>query len=990
MTDGTETTGDFDLTIKIDDNTWEIPMDYKPGMRVPGRIFVSGTLMHNLEKQTLDQVANVATLPGIRKYSMAMPDAHLGYGFPIGGVAAFDREEGVISPGGVGFDINCLSGDTRILHEHGYTVPIKDFDTRWNVDRIKCMNFGTKPRDTEIDAFMEMPTTEKVYCITTGSGETVTASGEHPLYTPGGMVRVKDIQEQKGQTIAIFPFKGVEYETPDSNMIITEHDIRSLGINQNKIDQTIVELKKHNLLPLAADSDKLPYLLKLMGFILGGGTLHFTGNKDTIRFYGKPEDLEDIRLDIERLGFVPSRIYSKTREHEIGTSYAKVNFIQDTYSFKMTSSSFMALMWCLGIKPDIKTQQEYLLPEWIFKLRLWQKRLLLSSLFGAGLSSPATLTGHGYNFYTPVLSMNRHAGSIEHGEEFLDRISMLLADFGIESSRIGKRKEYTDKNGDLSYHLRLQVNGTFDNLIKLWSTVGFEYNQDWRHLANVAVVYLKKKHMVTYGHENTENKALKIKEDGEIISSTCVKLESTSVDRKLIRRSVYGARSNSAKVASNYTTFDHFLSESGIAASGMVWDTITSIEEIEHNDYVYDFMVRSEHHNFVASSFVVSNCGIRLIRTNLQEEDVRPHIKELMSRLFREIPSGVGSKSRIRASESELNDAFTYGSRWAVESGYGVEADIEHCEGSGMIEGADPTQVSAKAYKRGKPQFGTLGSGNHFLEVQYVDKIYDNEVASSFGLEEGQVTIMVHCGSRGAGHQICTDHLRVLSQAFKKYGIDLPDRQLACAPAQSPEAQNYFKAMACGANYAWANRQIITHWTREVFERLFGMDMDDLGMELVYDVAHNVAKLEEHVIDGKKNELYVHRKGATRAFPPGHHDVPNAYRAVGQPVLIPGSMGTASYVLHGTEAAMDISFGSACHGAGRVMSRAHAKREFYGEDIKKDLEARGITVKATHPSVIAEEAPGVYKSSSEVVNVVHNIGIAKKVARVLPMGVAKG
>ncbi|MDO9516681.1 MAG: RtcB family protein [Methanosarcinaceae archaeon] len=384
------------------------------------------------------------------------------------------------------------------------------------------------------------------------------------------------------------------------------------------------------------------------------------------------------------------------------------------------------------------------------------------------------------------------------------------------------------------------------------------------------------------------------------------------------------------------------------------------------------------------------NCGVRLIRTNLQEEDVRPRMKELMSKLFSEIPSGVGSKSRIRASDSELDDAFIHGSRWAVEAGYGVEADIEHCEGSGHIEGADPAHVSDKARKRGKPQFGTLGSGNHFLEIQYVDKIYEHDAASTFGLEEGQVTIMIHCGSRGAGHQICTDHLRVLSQAVKKYGIDLPDKQLACAPAQSNEAQNYFKAMACGANYAWANRQVITHWTREVFENFFRKDMDDLGMDLVYDVAHNVAKLEEHRIDGKKKEVYVHRKGATRAFPPGHHDVPSAYRAVGQPVLIPGSMGTASYVLHGTEAAMDISFGSACHGAGRVMSRSHAKHEFHGEDIMKELEAQGITVKATHPSVIAEEAPGVYKSSSEVVNVVHNVGIAKKVARVLPIGVAKG
>jgi tRNA-splicing ligase RtcB len=345
-------------------------------------------------------------------------------------------------------------------------------------------------------------------------------------------------------------------------------------------------------------------------------------------------------------------------------------------------------------------------------------------------------------------------------------------------------------------------------------------------------------------------------------------------------------------------------------------------------------------------------------------------------RLIKNVPSGVGSKSRFRASDKELDDAFLHGARWAVESGYGVESDTEHCEGNGCLEGADPAHVSGKARKRGKPQLGTLGSGNHFLEVQYVDEIYDREVASAFGLEEGQVTVMVHCGSRGAGHQICTDHLQTLSQAVKKYGIQIPDKQLACAPAQSNEAQSYFKAMLCAANYAWANRQVITHWTRETFEQVFGRDSDELGMDLLYDVAHNVAKLEEHLVDGRKKEVYVHRKGATRAFPPGHSEVPTAFRDVGQPVLIPGSMGTASYILCGTKEAMDISFGSACHGAGRVMSRAHAKKEFNGESVKEKLEARGITVRATHPSVIAEEAPGVYKSSSEVVNVVHELGIA--------------
>lgn len=384
------------------------------------------------------------------------------------------------------------------------------------------------------------------------------------------------------------------------------------------------------------------------------------------------------------------------------------------------------------------------------------------------------------------------------------------------------------------------------------------------------------------------------------------------------------------------------------------------------------------------------NCGVRLIRTNLQKEDVAPHINQLIDELFNNVPSGVGSKSRFRASDRELDDAFLHGAKWAVEAGYGVEADVEHCEANGYMEGADPSKVSTKARTRGKPQFGTLGSGNHFLEVQYVDKIYDTKVASAFGIEEGQIMVMIHCGSRGAGHQICTDHLKELSQAVKSYGIEIPDKQLACAPAQSKEAQNYFKAMLCAANYAWANRQMITHWTRESFEKIFRRDADDLGMDLLYDVAHNVAKLEKHTVNDKKKEVYVHRKGATRAFPPGHPEVPAVYRDVGQPVLIPGSMGTPSFILCGAKEAMDISFGSACHGAGRIMSRAHAKKEFRGQTIKENLEAQGITVRATHPSVIAEEAPGVYKSSSDVVNVVHDLGIALKVARVLPIGVAKG
>lgn len=384
------------------------------------------------------------------------------------------------------------------------------------------------------------------------------------------------------------------------------------------------------------------------------------------------------------------------------------------------------------------------------------------------------------------------------------------------------------------------------------------------------------------------------------------------------------------------------------------------------------------------------NCGVRILRTNLTKEEVYPRMKDLVEFLFRSIPSGIGSKSNIRVSEKDLTDAFQYGAKWAVDKGYGNEKDVEHCEENGYMKIADASKVSDKARKRGKPQFGTLGSGNHFLEVQYVDEVFDEGVAKVFGFSKGQVAVMIHCGSRGAGHQICDDYIRILERATQKYGIRLPDRQLACAPAESTEGQNYFKAMAAGANYAWANRQVITHMVRDAFTKFFKRDIDDLGMDLVYDVAHNVAKLEEHNIDGAKTNVYIHRKGATRAFPPNHSEIPIVYRKVGQPVLIPGSMGTPSFILHGTEKAMEETFGSACHGAGRMSSRSQALKTLRGEDVRKELEARGISVRATQPSIIAEEAPSVYKSSEEVVDVVHQIGIALKVIKLLPMGVTKG
>lgn len=384
------------------------------------------------------------------------------------------------------------------------------------------------------------------------------------------------------------------------------------------------------------------------------------------------------------------------------------------------------------------------------------------------------------------------------------------------------------------------------------------------------------------------------------------------------------------------------------------------------------------------------NCGVRLLKSNLKADEVKNKTKPLIDELFTAVPSGVGAGGRLKTSDNELEEVFVKGAQWAVENGYGVDQDLKHCEEEGALEGASPAVVSKKARSRGKPQLGTLGSGNHFLEVQYVDKILDREAAKAMGLEEGMVTVMIHCGSRGLGHQVCSDFLEVLDRAVKKYNISLPDRQLACAPINSKEGQDYFGGMAASANYAWANRQIITHWAREAFRKVFGISDADLGMDLIYDVAHNIAKFEEHNVDGNKMNVCVHRKGATRAFAGSSNEVPEDYRGIGQPVLIPGSMGTSSYVLRGTEKAMEETFGSTCHGSGRTMSRSAAKKKIRGNQVASDLGKKGIYVRATQKALLAEEAPAAYKVSDDVVNIVHNAGLSSLVAKLNPIGVAKG
>ena len=379
------------------------------------------------------------------------------------------------------------------------------------------------------------------------------------------------------------------------------------------------------------------------------------------------------------------------------------------------------------------------------------------------------------------------------------------------------------------------------------------------------------------------------------------------------------------------------------------------------------------------------------MRSGLSRKDIEGRVRELVDTLFVNIPSGVGSHRKdLKLGREEEKRVFIKGARWAVEKGFGTEGDIEHIEERGCIDGADPDQVSERALERGRAQLGTLGSGNHFVEVGYVAEVYDEAVARALGLWKDQVTVFVHTGSRGMGHQVCDDYIRVMLDASKKYRIELPDPQLCCAPVSSPEWQRYLGAMACAANFAFTNRQMITHWVRETFEQTLRMSPRDLKLDLIYDVCHNIAKIETHTVNGGKKKLCVHRKGATRAFPPNHPEIPTDYRSIGQPVLIPGDMGRCSYVLVGTERAMEETFGSTCHGAGRVMSRHQAMKAARGRAITKELEDKGIIVRGASRGTLVEEMPDAYKDVNDVVNVVHRAGISRKVVKLIPMGVIKG
>ncbi|MFQ5908766.1 MAG: intein-containing RctB family protein [Thermoplasmata archaeon] len=972
---------------KLDEFRYRIPKSYKEEMRAPGVIYADARLIENVVKDFApEQVANVATMPGIQKASMAMPDIHWGYGFPIGGVAAFDSEDGVISPGGVGFDISCLYKNTRILTDHGYRLPIADFEERWTTTRVACVNPRHRTTSTDLAAYMRFKE-DTAYEVETSLGTRVIATQDHPFLTPDGMFPLKEVGDRP---VAIYPFKGVDYEEPPDVPLVTETHLQTLASPQG-LAQMVPFLRRKGLLPLTPRNPRFPYLLKIFGYVLGDGSASRVGARPVVWFWGEESDLEDIREDVKRAGFKPSRVYTRLRHHRVSSPSGDYSFERPEASFKVSARSLHLLLRALGLPIGNKAKQDWELPAWLSTLPLWQKRLFLSALFGAEMSAPRSMTGRDFTLLGPAFSLSKREGFQRSGLRVARQIKRLLSDFRVRAYRIGRLVDRTPGRGELSYRYRVTVAGTSENLIRFFCTINFEYHANKRFLANAAAHYLTVKEMVRRQKLTAGEQARRMRDDGFSRSEIVEKLSGHFVTPSFLFHRLHG-RWVRPRTWPPFPSFKEFVKKLRASAgtSGMVWDRIVSIEEVSV-DQVYDFTVTNEHHNFIADGFVVSNCGVRLVRTDLSREDVARDLHPLVDTLFKNVPSGVGSRGKLRLSQSQLKDVLSVGARWGVENNYGWEEDLDALEEGGSFDLADPELISQKALARGMPQLGTLGAGNHFLEIQFVEEIRNPRAAKTMGIEcEGQVCVMVHTGSRGYGHQVATDFIRLHEQAVRKYGIELPDRQLAAAPVQSQEGQDYLHAMYTGANFAFANRQVITHWMRESLETVLGESAEDLGMRIVYDVTHNMAKLEEHQVDGGRKEVYVHRKGATRAFPPGHSEVPFAYKDIGQPVLIPGSMGTHSFVLVGTEGAMEQTFGSTCHGAGRIMSRKAAARKWQANQVKQDLARQGIYAHSASWKGLVEEAPGAYKDVNNVVEVCQGAGISDIVVKLKPMGVVKG
>jgi tRNA-splicing ligase RtcB len=825
---------------------------------------------------------------------------------------------------------------------------------------------------------------KQVYEVQTTTGEQIEATADHEFLTPDGMVELGDLDQ--GDTVYVQPFRGIEHEEPADETILTDADFSEQNPQIRRV------LSERDILPLSTADETFHRLLKVLGFFTGDGSF---GGPGQTWFYGEPDDLERIREDIEAIGFTPSRVYTRERTHDIeGNTFGATE-----YSFKATSKAFRLLLQKLGAPTGEKITSGFETPQYFDHLTDWQQALYYSAYFGAEMNAPAAQ--HDKNLYCPKVSQNRTFETRSEGRQFMQDLAEFLEGLGIETNEIEIFETDSNRDHD-TVRLRLGIKNDTENLIKFFSTVGYRYNTEKERKSVQAIQYLKTKEQEIQEREKIATEARSLADGG--MKPKQIK-EEFEINDRFVERSLWSGRDGRPRPGKEFPGFEEYCEGVDVTENMAVETQVATVTE-RGTRPVYDIGVEHEAHNFLADEFVVSNCGVRMMKTNLEYSDIQGREEELVEALFANIPSGLGGGGIFEGSQADVEAILEHGVEWALDQGHAVESDLAHCEDEGVRPEADPSKISKKAKDRGRNQVGSLGSGNHFLEVQRVTDIYREDVAAEFGLEPDQIVVLIHCGSRGLGHQVCTDYLRDIEQTHAGLLSQLPDKELAAAPAGSQLAEDYYAAMCGAINFAWVNRQLIMHRTRRVFEKVFDRSWEDMEMELLYDVAHNIAKKETHelgvdpngkavpdedAVDTESRELFVHRKGATRAFPAGRPELPPAYRDVGQPILIPGSMGAGSYILRGGEQSMQETFGSTAHGAGRLMSRTQAKNEFWGGDVQDDLrEQEHIYVKAQSGATVAEEAPGVYKDVDEVVAVSDALGIGDRVARTYPVCNIKG
>ncbi|MFH1785876.1 MAG: RtcB family protein [Candidatus Micrarchaeota archaeon] len=853
-----------------------------------------------------------------------------------------------------------------MLAEYGYYKKIKDFQDDFSEERLSCMDLAdNKKKSANPILTLCKKADSPVLSIRTKTGQEILVSADHPLLSDNGFKEAGDLKE--GDSLLIHPFVGIEYEVPKDYTILDEKDVINLVGNRKKL---IAKLKAEGLLPLKSNSKNLPILAKLVGFITGDGWVGSYYSKKramdiwSTRIIGKQEDLEKIREDLLQLGyetnFIRTNKYSSKVNLEDGTDRAITGESTQLY---LNSQSLSVLLHLLGVPKGNKSRTKTSIPKWVKHAPLWIKRLYLAGLFGAELSKPAQRKNEEFSFIEPNFSQNKIDSLKQDNLNFMLDLTNLLLDFGVRVNKIYEQKGVVNVRGERTHKLALRISAKPENLIRLWGTIGYEYCHERTVCSMLAISYLNYKVAV--------------------LEKTDVENEQSSGAQKTISR---------IRIGSSFPTFKEFIEQHIVKNSVFIKDEISDIKFSNYGGYVYDFTMNDKNHNFIANNIVSHNCGMRIIRTNLTYKDVQPKLRELIDKLFRSVPAGVGSKGFVKLDASTFRKVIEEGSEWCIDQGYGWKEDLEVTELGGREKDADNRTVSDKAVQRGKDQIGTLGSGNHYLEIQRVleENIIDKQLAKKWGIFPDQIVVMFHCGSRGFGHQVATDYLNLFLDVMNsKYKIKILDRELACAPFNSPEGQNYFSGMKCAMNMSFANRQTILHQVRKVFSDVFATDAEKLGLHQIYDVSHNRASIEKHDVDGTMKELIVHRKGATAAFGPNRPEVTAKYREDGQPVIIGGSMETGSYLLVGAETGAQTWFTTA-HGSGRTMSRTEAKRRYRGDQLQKDMEQHGILVKTNSLAGLAEEAGAAYKDIDEVIESAHSAGISKKVVKLIPIANVKG